>query len=129
MAKKQDILRNQSSGFYQDLILRIKLIIRLMGDRRVSTWLKIIPIGALIYLISPIDLIPGAVIPFIGALDDAAVLWIGATLFVTLCPEEVVQEHMSSLQKVIPSTWRNTTKQDETEEVIDAEAHEVSQDH
>jgi uncharacterized membrane protein YkvA (DUF1232 family) len=129
MAKKQDILRNQSSGFYQDLILRIKLIIRLMGDRRVSTWLKLIPIGALIYLISPIDLIPGAVIPFIGALDDAAVLWIGATLFVTLCPEEVVQEHMSSLQKVIPSTWRNTTKQDETEEVIDAEAHEVSEDH
>jgi uncharacterized membrane protein YkvA (DUF1232 family) len=129
MAKKQDILRNQSSGFYQDLILRIKLIIRLMGDRRVSTWLKLIPIGALIYLISPIDLIPGAVIPFIGALDDAAVLWIGATLFVNLCPEEVVQEHMSSLQKVIPGTWRNTTKQDETEEVIDAEAHEVSQDH
>ena len=30
---KFDILRNQNNGFFQDLILRIKLILRLMGDQ------------------------------------------------------------------------------------------------
>ena len=69
----------------------------------------------MIYLVSPIDLLPGAVIPFIGALDDAAVLWLGATLFVSLCPEEVVQEHMNALQKVVTGTWRDAPKPDETE--------------
>jgi len=128
MPNKFDILRNQDSGFFQDLILRVKLIMRLMGDNRVNIFLKILPVGALIYLISPIDLIPGAVLPFIGALDDAAVLWLGATLFVNLCPEDIVQEHMKALHKVVTGTWRDAPKMDETDEVIDAESHEVSND-
>jgi uncharacterized membrane protein YkvA (DUF1232 family) len=127
MTKKTDILRNQDSGFFQDLILRAKLILRLMGDKRINTLLKLLPIAALIYLVSPIDLLPGAVIPFIGALDDAAVIWLGATLFVSLCPEEVVQEHMNALQKVVAGTWRDPTKLDE-EEVIEVESHEVPGD-
>ena len=127
MARKTDILRSQDSGFFQDLILRVKLILRLMGDKRINTLLKLLPIGALIYLVSPIDLLPGAVIPFIGALDDAAVIWLGATLFVSLCPEEVVQEHMNAMQKVVTGTWRDDTKQDE-EEVIEVESQEVTGD-
>jgi uncharacterized membrane protein YkvA (DUF1232 family) len=121
--RKNDILRNQDSGFFQDLILRLKLILRLMGDKRVNTFLKLLPIGALIYLVSPVDLIPGIVFPFIGALDDAAVLWLGATLFVNLCPDEVVQEHMNALQKVITGTWRNAPEQDKNADVIEAESH------
>jgi hypothetical protein len=31
-------------------------------------------------------------------LDDAAVIWIGSTLFVELCPQDVVQEHMRALE-------------------------------
>ena len=128
MANKHDILRNHDSGFFQDLILKVKLILRLMGDQRVNPFLKILPIAALIYLISPVDLIPGAVLPFIGALDDAAVLWLGATLFINLCPDEVVQEHMNALHKVVTSTWRDAPKEDEADEVIEAESHEVSND-
>jgi uncharacterized membrane protein YkvA (DUF1232 family) len=128
MAKKTDILRNQDSGFYQNLILQIKLILRLLGDKRVNLLLKLLPIGALIYLVSPIDLIPGAVIPFIGALDDAAIIWLGATLFVNLCPEEIVQEHLNALQKVIAGTWRDTPMQDASDEVIDVELYDVPQE-
>ncbi len=128
MAKKYDIFRNQNSGFFQDLILRVKLILRLMGDKRVNFYLKLLPIAALIYLISPVDLIPGAVIPFIGAIDDAAVLWLGATLFVNLCPDEVVQEHMMAMQKVVTGSWRDDPEQGGTGQVIEAEAYEVKDD-
>ena len=126
MSKKGEFLRNQNSGFIQDMILRFKLILRLMGDRRVNFFLKLLPVGALIYLVSPIDIIPGAVLPVIGALDDAAVIWLGATLFVSLCPDEVVQEHMQVLQQVVPGTWRDTQDVPE-EEVIDVEAHDISE--
>jgi uncharacterized membrane protein YkvA (DUF1232 family) len=125
MSEKPEIIRNTDMGIFQNLLVRIKLILRLMGDKRVNFLLKLLPIGALIYLVSPIDLIPGALIPFIGALDDAAVLWLGATLFINLCPEEVVKEHMDALQKVVSGTWRDTPSQDESDEVIEVEAHEV----
>jgi uncharacterized membrane protein YkvA (DUF1232 family) len=91
-------------------------------------FLKLLPVAALIYLISPVDILPGAVIPFLGALDDAAVLWLGATLFVNLCPEEVVQEHMKAMQKVIPGSWQESPSQDGTGEVIDAEAYDAPEE-
>jgi uncharacterized membrane protein YkvA (DUF1232 family) len=128
MADKRGILRNADKGLLQDLVLRIKLILRLMADSRVNFFLKLLPIGALIYLVSPIDLIPGAVIPVIGALDDAAVVWLGATLFVNLCPEEVVQEHKDAYQKVVAGTWRDSASQDENDEVIEVKAHDIPKD-
>ena len=127
MANRRDILLNKDKGFFQDLILRIKLILRLMGDRRVNILLKILPLGGLIYLLSPIDLIPDIALPVIGYLDDAAVIWLCNTLFVALCPDEVVQEHMNALQKVVTATWRDATQTDETGEVIEVEPHESSQ--
>jgi uncharacterized membrane protein YkvA (DUF1232 family) len=128
MANKRDIIGNQNSGFFQDLVLRIKLILRLIGDQRVNFLLKLLPIAAAIYVISPVDLIPGAVLPVIGALDDAAVIWLGTTLFVALCPEEVVQEHTNALHNVIPGTWRDAPKEEETGEIIDAEASDVPEE-
>jgi len=122
MANKHNIINNQNSGFFQDLVLRIKLILRLIGDRRVNFLLKLLPIAAAIYVISPVDLIPGAVFPVIGALDDAVVIWLGTTLFVTLCPDDVVQEHTNVLQKVVTGTWRDAPQQDEVGEIIDTEA-------
>jgi uncharacterized membrane protein YkvA (DUF1232 family) len=127
MPNKYDILRSQDSGLFQDLILRVKLILRLMGDRRVNTFLKLLPIGAVIYLVSPVDLLPGLVLPFLGAIDDAAVIWLGATLFINLCPEEIVQEHMNALQKVVTGTWKDAPQVPETGEIIEAETHEISQ--
>ena len=122
MANKHNIINNQNSGFFQGLGLRIKLILRLIGDRRVNFLLKLLPIAAAIYVISPVDLIPGAVFPVIGALDDAVVIWLGTTLFVTLCPDDVVQEHTNVLQKVVTGTWRDAPQQDEVGEIIDTEA-------
>jgi uncharacterized membrane protein YkvA (DUF1232 family) len=107
MAKKHDLIDAQNTGFFQDLLRRVKLIYYLMGDKRVNFFLKILPVASLIYLFSPIDLAPGLALPVIGALDDAAVLWLGTTLFVTLCPEEIVQEHMGRLNKVVDASWKD----------------------
>ncbi|MGA2505333.1 MAG: YkvA family protein [Anaerolineales bacterium] len=122
MAIKRDIIHNQNSGFFQDLITRLKLILRLMGDKRINFFLKILPIAAAIYVISPVDLLPGAVFPVIGALDDAVVFWLGTTLFVALCPDDIVQEHTNAINKVVSGTWREAHEQDETGEIIHAEA-------
>jgi uncharacterized membrane protein YkvA (DUF1232 family) len=121
MANKRDIIHNQNSGFFQDLIMRVKLILRLIGDKRINFFLKLLPIAAAIYVISPVDLLPGAVFPVIGALDDAVVIWLGTTMFVSLCPDDIVQEHNNALQKVVTSTWRDAAEQDDSGEIIDAE--------
>src|SRR5512138_3824085 len=93
--KTRKIIVPPRVGMTRNFVNRLKLILKLMGDPRVSPWVKLIPIGAFVYLVSPIDLIMG--IPGIDALDDAAVIWIGSTLFVELCPQDVVQEHMHAL--------------------------------
>jgi uncharacterized membrane protein YkvA (DUF1232 family) len=129
MAEKRDIISNQNSGFFQDLVLRLKLILRLLGDRRVNFFLKLLPIAAAIYVVSPVDLIPGMVIPVIGALDDAAVLWLGTTLFMSLCPEDVVQEHTDALQKVVHATWRDApATEPAASEIIDAQVSNIKEE-
>ena len=104
-------------GVLRELVVRLKLILRLMGDRRVNFLLKLIPIGTLIYLISPIDAIMG--IPGIDVLDDTAVLWLGNYLFLELCPPEVVREHVKALSA--EDAVRNGE-----DDVIDAETKDIT---
>lgn len=126
MAEKRDLLNTQNTGMFQDLIQRAKLIWRLMGDKRVNIFLKILPVGALVYLVSPIDLISGLALPVIGALDDAAVIWLGTTLFVSLCPGSVVQEHTNALNKVLDGSWREA--EEETGIIIEAEPRDENRE-
>ena len=123
MANKRDLINSQNTGFFQDLVQRIKLIGILMADKRVNFFLKILPVASLVYLISPIDLAPGLALPIIGALDDAAVLWLGTTLFVSLCPEELVQEHMARLNKVVDGSWSDAAEEP-GEEIVEVQPHE-----
>ena len=106
-----------SRGLISDLAARLKLIARLIRDPRVNFLLKALPIGALAYLISPIDFIPGVVLPIVGALDDAAVISLGAYLFVELCPPNIVNEHMRAI-----------AGETEVGEVVDAEATDIPDD-
>ena len=109
MAEKKKIVVPQG-GMMRDLVMRLKLITRLMGDGRVNFFIKFLPLASLAYLFWPIDAIA---LPIIGALDDAAILWIGSTLFVELCPTNVVNEHMQDLAT------------SEGGEVVDAEATDI----
>jgi uncharacterized membrane protein YkvA (DUF1232 family) len=102
-------------------VMRVKLILRLMSDRRVNFFLKLLPVAALAYLISPVDLAPGLALPIIGALDDAAIVGLGAYLFVELCPTDVVQEHTKSLTS-------NFDSQPAADEIVDAEVTDLPSD-
>jgi hypothetical protein len=82
-----------SGGFLPEIGLRIKLILKLMGDRRVNIFLKVIPVASIVYLVFP-DLA-------IGPVDDALVIWLASYLFVELCPDEVVEEHLKRLHHVV----------------------------
>lgn len=106
-------------GMLRDFVTRLKLIGKLMGDRRVSFFLKLLPVASIAYLVSPIDLVPGVVLPVIGVLDDAAILWIGTNLFVELCPANVVKEHMEELTS-------NLDVDDDPGEVVDADSTDVN---
>lgn len=92
-----------SGGIFEQLSARIKLILRLMKDRRVNPLLKLLPIGSLLYMIIP-DLAPGPI-------DDAAIIWIGAYLFVELCPPEIVEEHRRELESVIEGQFREVSEE------------------
>ena len=99
-------------GFLQDLVLKARLVLKLMGDKRVNPFVKLIAIGSLLYLIFPADFMP--LIP----LDDIAVLGAGMYLFIELCPSYVVEEHLTNLRVSTPNPFR---KSEVDELVVDGE--------
>ena len=94
----RNIVPGSKGGVFTELSIRIKLIWRLFRDRRVNPLLKLLPLGSLLYFVIP-DILPGPI-------DDAMLVWLGAYLFVELCPAEIVQEHMDALTQVIEGEWR-----------------------
>ena len=109
--KDRKIVTSKGGGIFQGIAAQIKLILRLMADKRVNPLLKLLPIGSLVYLVVP-DLVP-------GPLDDAAILWLGTYLFVELCPPDVVEEHLKSLSRDVISEIRDKPLDDE--DIVDAE--------
>lgn len=93
-------------GFFSEMLLKIQLTVKLVGDPRVNFLLKLIPISALLYFIFPVDLL-------VGPIDDAVLIYIGMDLFISLCPQDVVQEHKLRLTGQEP--------QHEEEDIIDVD--------
>lgn len=87
-------------GTLRGLIERAMLTWRLLWDNRVGIGPKLIPVAGLIYLISPIDLLPalalGPLAP-IGALDDIGIILLALNLFIRVAPPDVVKEHQREL--------------------------------
>lgn len=111
---KRKIIPSKGPGVLDGLANYFKLIARLLTDRRVHPLLKILPVGTLVYMLVP-DLVPGPV-------DDAMLIWLGTTLFVELCPPEVVDEHRANLERSQNGIQRATGPAEETQgEIIDAE--------
>jgi hypothetical protein len=108
--KPRQIIQSKG-GVFQELSLRVKLILRLIADPRVSPLLKLLPIGSVVYLFVP-DLVPFIV-------DDAAILWLGTSIFIEMCPPEIVAEHMEALRRTIPVEARDAVQRDE--EILDGQ--------
>ncbi len=103
----------EAASILAEIIKNVKLIWRLLNDKRVSPWPKMIIPATLLYLLFPVDIVPD-IAPGLGQLDDIAVILLGLKFFVEMCPEEVVRQHLDELASVA-SPWR-IVEEDETPE-------------
>ncbi len=78
-------------GLFTSVLNQLRLVLKLMSDRRVPGLVKLLPIGAVLYLLSPIDLIPDVIVG-LGQLDDLGVLILGINALINMAPQYVVQE-------------------------------------
>lgn len=115
MSNDKDIKNfSPSGGVFSDLVMRVKLVLRLLADPRVSPWLKVLPLGSALYFLIP-DIAPGPI-------DDVAIMWFGVYLFVELCPPEVVQEHIEMIRQVVPGEWKEpSANEKDPDQIIDGE--------
>ena len=122
-ANKPGPIIPRDTRFLTSITNRIKLIYRLMMDRRVNPLLKVLPLTSLFYFIFP-DFMPGPI-------DDAVMLWLSTYLFVELCPPEVVAEHLDEINRTLTGEFKNVepTRSDVSEgEAIDVEYKEEKKD-
>ena len=75
-----------------------KVFWRLFRDRRVPLRAKAIVLAGVGYLLLPTDLLPD-ILPFVGVLDDISVLLLAGRAFLSLCPQEVVHEHVMAVSR------------------------------
>lgn len=110
MGKSQNLPAPTRGGGIIDLTTRnLRLIWRLLMDKRVNPLLKLLPVGALVYFVAP-DFLP------LNPIDDAVLLWLGSYLFLELCPPELVEEHRRAIDSVVDGEWSEFPIEDETED-------------
>lgn len=86
------VARSQMRSLLTLLPDLLKLLYRLVRDTRVAKADKLILVGTIIYVISPLDLIPDF-IPFIGQVDDIYLVAIALIRLINNTSADVVQEH------------------------------------
>ena len=85
-------------GFLRELWQQVRLVYYLLRDPEVPIYLKFLPFAAFIYLLSPIDFVPDALVG-LGQLDDLTVLLVGAKAFIDLAPPAVVAKHLEKIRR------------------------------
>ena len=95
---KAKLKRREAKGRMRNFLMflpnMVLLLGRLLKDVRVPTAEKALFLGAIVYVISPIDLIPD-MLPFIGQVDDIYVVALTLLRLVNRTDETVVREHWS----------------------------------
>lgn len=92
----RDVLR-ETALFLPHFVVLLK---RLLGDSRVPTRSKWMLGGTLLYLASPIDVIPDFV-PGLGQLDDIVIALLALHSILNRTDDEVVLEHWDGSEDVI----------------------------
>ena len=118
MGKSSSNMPHDRAGMLQELVRNASLAWRLLMDGRVPALTKLVPIGALVYLLSPIDLVPD-LIPVLGQLDDLLVIVLGVRAFIALCPPELVRAYQSGAHDYKPAETHDDKTVDGTFRVMD----------
>ena len=97
MTKAKSIISNPTKNIslVTTAIKQLRLAWLLFKDNRVPTWVKSILPLSMVYVISPLDLIP--VFPVVGQLDDLGVILLGLTAFIKLCPPDLVSYYRAEV--------------------------------
>lgn len=76
---------------------KARLALALVRDPRIPLAVRAIPPGLVLYLATPIDLIPDF-IPLLGYLDDVLIVGLGIGLLLRFAPSHVLVEHLQRLE-------------------------------
>ena len=86
-----------SPGFWMNLFNSFRVAWRLMWDRRVPASAQLVPILTVLYILSPIDLVPDVVVG-LGQLDDLAIFLLGTQLFIAMSPKDIVERIRAEIE-------------------------------
>jgi len=92
--RERSEMKGRMGSFLMFLPNMVKLLGRLLKDARVPNAEKALFIAAIVYVISPLDLIPD-VFPFIGQVDDLYVVALTLLRLLNRSDAEVVRQHWS----------------------------------
>jgi uncharacterized membrane protein YkvA (DUF1232 family) len=90
----------KSKGVKLLMLENLRLAWRLFWDGRVGFPNKLIPLLAVIYVLSPLDFIPD-VIPALGVTDDVGAFILALEFFIRSAPDEIVRYHRDILEGVV----------------------------
>lgn len=104
MASEPQPSPNTRPNTLNELIDNVQLAWKLIRDGRVSPWLRFgIPALVGLYLISPVDFLPDAVLG-LGQLDDLAIIWLGLQMLLRVTPRNIVNEYRNPRQEADPTS-------------------------
>ena len=87
----------RSPGFWMNLLNSFRIAWRLMWDSRVPFSAKLVPILTILYILSPIDIVPDVLVG-LGQLDDLAILLMGTQLFIAVSPKDIVERIRAEIE-------------------------------
>ena len=120
MRKSPDGNDLRNMAFFRGVADHFQLVWALWTDPRISPLLKLLPIGSILYFVSPLDIA-------IPILDDLGLLWFLTYLFIELSPEEIVEEHRQNIINTIHREWQEADDvQIDEEDIQDAEYTETN---
>ena len=94
------------------LISSIRLVWKLLTDSRVPFWIRIALPLALIYVISPIDILPDF-IPVMGRVDDIIAIVVGIMILLKLAPKKVVTQYKKDDKTIIDGEYREEDQENQ----------------
>jgi uncharacterized membrane protein YkvA (DUF1232 family) len=107
----------ERAGLLAGVLRDARLVWRLLGDPRLSLLMKaFVPGLALLYVLSPVDLIPGFLFPIVGQMDDLAIVALAVKLFIQMAPPQVVAEHRAAMSRESDPNYHSRS-----DETVDAE--------
>ncbi len=119
--ERKPVVTPEPFGALRQIVQTLRLVWRLMQDPRVPIFPKLTVPAAIIYVLSPIDLLPDFILG-LGQVDDIAIFLFSIKFFIEMCPPDIVEEHRRAL------TVSPKRSDDAQENVVEGSYHVKSDD-